>query len=343
MTYRPGGLGGGISAEDDWSRGRQQLPASNDPEQWVEEHGDVLYRYALARVRKPEVAQDLVQETLLAAMRGYEKFAGHRGAQLALRNFEAQALRITYRKLGRETSFTDLEFLSDECARPFRPGGILGAHERTEGMETGPDEVMHRGRVLADDARVSWQTTGADRYRFHDARNGRRGEQGNLLDPRDKESNLWVMLHRARMALRDCLATNWFEKPGCTANDAMADVEKLEAMEAESATSGRHLSVSRASQLVAVASRAPHYHHYAAVPGGDAAAFGKHGEAAAAADAGQVRIHYLMCSFCERYARQLLAMRRLAGEFPEKIGEASEEKLPPDVKERMREALRTPL
>ena len=47
-----------------------------------------------------------------------------------------------------------------------------------------------------------------------------------------------------------------------------------------------------------------------------------------------------MCSFCERYAKQLKAMRRLAGEFPEKIGEVSEEKLPDDVKERMREAMR---
>ena len=28
------------------------------------------------------------------------------------------------------------------------------------------------------------------------------------------ESNLWVMLHRARMALRRCLETNWFGKLG---------------------------------------------------------------------------------------------------------------------------------
>ena len=33
-----------------------------DPERWVEEHGDCLYRYALLRVRRPEVAEDLVQE-----------------------------------------------------------------------------------------------------------------------------------------------------------------------------------------------------------------------------------------------------------------------------------------
>src|SRR5947208_11236491 len=46
------------------------------PETWVDEHGDVLYRYALERVRKPEIAQDLVQDTFLAAVRSYDRFAG---------------------------------------------------------------------------------------------------------------------------------------------------------------------------------------------------------------------------------------------------------------------------
>jgi RNA polymerase sigma-70 factor (ECF subfamily) len=27
------------------------------------------------------------------------------------------------------------------------------------------------------------------------------------------DSNLWVMLHRARMALRECLELNWFDTP----------------------------------------------------------------------------------------------------------------------------------
>jgi RNA polymerase sigma-70 factor (ECF subfamily) len=26
-------------------------------------------------------------------------------------------------------------------------------------------------------------------------------------------NNLWVMLHRARMALRECLEINWFKEP----------------------------------------------------------------------------------------------------------------------------------
>ena len=55
----------------------EEVPASKaDPNRWVDEHGDCLYRYALVRVRTPEVAEDLVQETLIVAVRSLEKFAG---------------------------------------------------------------------------------------------------------------------------------------------------------------------------------------------------------------------------------------------------------------------------
>jgi hypothetical protein len=54
----------------------------------------------------------------------------------------------------------------------------------------------------------------------------------------------------------------------------------------------------------------------------------------------KLRIHYLMCSFCERYAQQLKYMRIVAREFPEKIGEVSDAKLPTDAKQRLKAALR---
>jgi hypothetical protein len=55
----------------------------------------------------------------------------------------------------------------------------------------------------------------------------------------------------------------------------------------------------------------------------------------------KVRVHFLMCSFCERYMKQLNYMRQVAREFPEKIGDVSNETLPVDAKERMKEALRS--
>jgi hypothetical protein len=55
----------------------------------------------------------------------------------------------------------------------------------------------------------------------------------------------------------------------------------------------------------------------------------------------KLRVHYLMCSFCERYAKQLKYMRTTAREFPEKIGEVSKAELPTDAKERMKNALKS--
>jgi|SRR5262245_29234058 len=54
----------------------------------------------------------------------------------------------------------------------------------------------------------------------------------------------------------------------------------------------------------------------------------------------KLRIHYLMCSFCERYMKQLKYIRQVSREFPERIGEVSDASLPADAKERMKAALR---
>ena len=43
-----------------------------DPETWVDQHGDYLYGFALSRMKGPTIAEDLVQETLLAALNGQE-------------------------------------------------------------------------------------------------------------------------------------------------------------------------------------------------------------------------------------------------------------------------------
>ena len=54
----------------------------------------------------------------------------------------------------------------------------------------------------------------------------------------------------------------------------------------------------------------------------------------------KLRIHYLMCSFCKRYMKQLKYIRQVSREFPAKIGEVSDAALPADAKERMKAALR---
>jgi RNA polymerase sigma-70 factor (TIGR02943 family) len=187
--------------------------SANNPERWVDEHGDVLYRYALARVRKPEIAQDLVQETLLAAMRSHERFAGQSSVRSWLCGILKHKLCDYFRKRGRETSFTDLEFLEDECADRFVPEGFWVHMTGPKEWRPEPDVVMHR-----DDF---WQTMRdclgklperiATVFMMREMDEIESKEICATLNI--SESNLWVMLHRARMALRECLAVNWFENP----------------------------------------------------------------------------------------------------------------------------------
>ncbi len=56
----------------------------DNPETWVDEYGDFLYRFALSRVKDPSVAEDLVQETFLAALRSRENFKGQSSVRTGL-------------------------------------------------------------------------------------------------------------------------------------------------------------------------------------------------------------------------------------------------------------------
>jgi DNA-directed RNA polymerase specialized sigma24 family protein len=43
--------------------------ATLSPESWVDQYGDMLFQFAYSRVGKADVAEELVQETFLAAIR----------------------------------------------------------------------------------------------------------------------------------------------------------------------------------------------------------------------------------------------------------------------------------
>jgi RNA polymerase sigma-70 factor (TIGR02943 family) len=177
---------------------------------WVDEHGDCLYRYALARVRKPEVAEDLVQETFLAAVRAYDKFGGRSSVRSWLCGILKHKIIDHYRKAGRETSFTDLEFLSDEFSEKFVPQGFWRHAIGPADWQPDASEVMEQGEF--------WQTMQrclaklpvkiANVFSMREMEDIPSKEICALLSI--SESNLWVMLHRARMALRECLELNWF-------------------------------------------------------------------------------------------------------------------------------------
>ena len=183
-----------------------------DPARWVDDHGDCLFRYALVRVRVPEVAEDLVQDTLLVAVRSQDHFAGRSSERSWLVGILKHKIVDHYRRRGRETTFTDLEFLGDERAREFVAGGWWSHDLGPRAWKPPADAVSHRGEF--------WLTIRAclgklpprvaDVFTLRELEGMPSKEICAALNV--SEANLWVMLHRARLALREYLEIHWFDR-----------------------------------------------------------------------------------------------------------------------------------
>jgi RNA polymerase sigma-70 factor (ECF subfamily) len=189
----------------------------SDPERWVDEHGDYLFKYALIRLRDQQRAEDVVQETFLVALKGGKSFQGKSAEKTWLVGILKNKIGDIFRKASRETSFTDLDFYQDEESDRFVADGLGKGgwiHER------GPQEWPDAGASL--DNELFWKTYRdcagklpqkvAAVFNLREVDGIESREVCELLNI--SESNLWVMLHRARMALRRCMETNWFTKTG---------------------------------------------------------------------------------------------------------------------------------
>ncbi len=194
------------SAED-------RVPAPGaDPRTWFERHGDYLYRFALARVRRAEAAEDLVQEALLAAWRNRAEFDGRSSERTwltaILKRKAIDWLRNRVREQLREAEQPADRFADD-------------LFDRRGGWKTAPDRWA-RDAVEPLDRAEFWATLHACmgklpermhavfvlRYLDEAAADEVCRELG--LTP----SNLWVLLHRARLRMWWCLSKNWFgEEP----------------------------------------------------------------------------------------------------------------------------------
>lgn len=194
-----------------------------NPEAWVDTHGDYLFRYALTRLRDEALAEDMVQETFLAALKSGASFAGKSSAKSWLVGILKNKIIDHFRRASRETAFTNLEFYQGEEKERFVSDGAFqgGWIHELGPVEWAPDP----GTSL--DNEVFWRA-------FHDCVGKLPRNISHVFVLREVDelptseicgllnispNNLWVMLHRARMALRRCLETNWFGSEAGKAGD----------------------------------------------------------------------------------------------------------------------------
>jgi RNA polymerase sigma-70 factor (ECF subfamily) len=185
-----------------------------DPQQWVASHGDYLFRHAMARTGRHDVAEDMVQETFLAAWQSAHQYAGRASERTWLLGILRNKIADHYRRQRPEVTSRDVEALAlmeeQQFTRnwlggsPWKPGGVPAkwsdarqSLERAEFWKT-VHECTHKlpektARVFLLRELDGWESDEICR------------------ELKIKPTHLFVMLHRARLALRRCLELHWFK------------------------------------------------------------------------------------------------------------------------------------
>jgi len=176
----------------------------------LDSHRRYLLRVAQLQLRDGELAEDVVQETLLAALKAREGFTGKSTVKTwltgILKHKIVDAIRARQRapvamaSLDEEADVEDFEPLFKENgawpAPPAEWGDPEDALSRREFFEV---MDMCLEKLPPNTARVFIMREVMDLT-----------TEEICKELRITANNLWVILYRARMALRLCLEQNWF-------------------------------------------------------------------------------------------------------------------------------------
>jgi RNA polymerase sigma-70 factor (TIGR02943 family) len=166
-----------------------------NPSEWLDLYGDFLFNFAVGQIRNTSEAEDLVQETFLAAIKSRDRFAGQCSErtwlvsilrhkicdQLRSKSRQPQPLDMGH---GTETDVGDVDeslvWLHETAADCLRPDRRMDLQEFRAALE------LALGSLPARIAQV---------FQLYEIEEREGHEVCAALNI--SESNLWVMLHRA--------------------------------------------------------------------------------------------------------------------------------------------------
>lgn len=182
-----------------------------EAESWLEEYGNALYSFALLHLRDQHLAEDAVQETLLAALQAHERYDGKASVRTWLIGILKHKIIDEFRRQARLANTPDTEeaaWEEDEMVRVDRDFLANGHWQHTLADWGNPESSMHNTQFWAMIERCL------------DGLSPRAARLFVLRDIWEMEtdtvcselaisaSNLWTMLHRARLGIRRCLEQN---------------------------------------------------------------------------------------------------------------------------------------
>ncbi len=175
----------------------------------LNDHRSYLVRYAILQLRDPHLAEDAVQETLIAAIENSGKFSAQSSLRTWLVGILKHKILDLLRKRAREPQLNvpEGEDENELIDTLFKENGHWAEPPQTWGN---PEQSMENSHF--------WEVFEQCNRRMA-ANSARAFMMREFMDMSTEEicqelaistTNCWVLLHRARLALRECLDLNWF-------------------------------------------------------------------------------------------------------------------------------------
>jgi len=181
-----------------------------DASGWLEQHGDALYGYARARVGARELAEDLVQETLLAALQSQDRFASRSSVRTWLFSILRHKIVDLYRRggAGRQSAGNGEPLASQKSEHEFFTGA--GFWQNAPSSWKTPEEAFLDDEFwsVLDGCLGDLPRSLARAFMLRELEHLDVEELCKILGL--TPGNLRVRMHRARLLLRDCLEKRWF-------------------------------------------------------------------------------------------------------------------------------------
>ncbi len=180
----------------------------SDPASWVDTYGDYLFWYAIVRVGDQSVAEDLVQETFLAALKSRESFASRSSEKTWFTSILKHKIMDHFRSKHRDKAdsidpmnFSSMEHLFSQNGQwNVRPREWKDDPESSYQKKEFWTVFTHCLSEMSERLRTVFvlrELEGLDT-----------DEICNAL--KISPTNCWVILYRARSFLRKCLEEEWF-------------------------------------------------------------------------------------------------------------------------------------
>ena len=188
-----------MSSED-----KSERSAHQNIDRLVQQHARTLYLYALTRVGKQDLAEDIVQDTLLAALQSWKNFKGASSERTWLIGILRHKILDFFRQHRSHESVDEQSWQKEY----FDKAGHW--KDKMVSWKEEPETLVENAefRKVLQDCLKELSRVMAQAFVMREMEGKSSEEVCKHLEI--SQTNLWVRLHRARLQLRRCLELNWF-------------------------------------------------------------------------------------------------------------------------------------